>query len=121
MVWEAKTTTAAHQEIQQDCLKGTPASSAEKSALILNKGLTSCAYAIFKGLEGVSLSINAIKESFAPKVSSSSRDTEILNLMQQLQDRINFLERQGGATARIAVLQSKLDAYEDSMLNVQLV
>ena len=63
---------------------GSPASSAEKSALILNKGLTSCADAIFKGLEGVSLSIDAIKESFATKVSSSSRDTEILHLMQQL-------------------------------------
>ena len=96
----------------------SPTSLAEKSALILNKGLTSCADAIFKGLEGVLCSIDAIKESFASKVLSSSRDIEIFNLMQQLQDRIDFLERQGGAKAhtKIAGLQNKLDAYEDSML-----
>ena len=97
---------------------GSPSSLAEKSALILNKGLLSCADAIFKRLEGVLCSINAVKESFAPKMSSSSRNTEILNLMQRLQDRTNFLERQGGATAhtKIVALQNKLNAYEDRML-----
>ena len=91
-------------------------SSFEKSAVILNEGLLACANAIGVGLGGISASIDSYKESFAPR--ESTRDTEILGIMHQLQSRINFLERQGGpeAAARARALQKKLNSYEDDML-----
>ena len=88
----------------------------KKLAVILNQGLLACTNAIGLGLGKIATPINSVKESFVPR--ESSRDTEVLGLMHQLQSRINFLQKQGGheATTRARALQKKLNAYEDGML-----
>ena len=55
----------------------------KKLAVILNQGLLACTNAIGLGLGKIATPINSVKESFVPR--ESSRDTEVLGLMHQLQ------------------------------------